>query len=97
VSHYADTKAGLTEAKGTASAQRWRRNGHADTVNSGGLPRRAHRVSERGAGSKRRPGACGGGRETRDVGASAVGCESERLGKRRGLTGELHGPVRENS
>jgi hypothetical protein len=39
-------------------------------------------VSERGAGSKRRSGACGGGWETRDVGASVAGCEGEGLGKR---------------
>jgi hypothetical protein len=54
-------------------------------------------VSERGAGLKRRPGVCGGGRETRDVGASAAGCEVERLGKRRGLTGGVCGRARENS
>jgi hypothetical protein len=53
--------------------------------------------SEWGAGSKRRSGACGGGRETRDVGASTAGCEGGRLGKRKGLTGGFHGPARENS
>jgi hypothetical protein len=33
-------------------------------------------------GSKRRPSACGGGQETRDVGASMAGCEDGRLGTR---------------
>jgi hypothetical protein len=54
-------------------------------------------VSERGAGSKRRLSACGGGRETHDVGASVARCEGERLGKWRGLTGGVRGPARENS
>jgi hypothetical protein len=35
-----------------------------------------------GVGSKRRPGACGGGRETHDMGASMAGCEGRRLGTR---------------
>jgi hypothetical protein len=39
-------------------------------------------VSEWGASAKRRPGACGGGREMRDVGASMVECAGERLGTR---------------
>jgi hypothetical protein len=51
----------------------------------------------RAAGSKRRPGACGGGREMRDVGASATGCEGKRLGKQRGLACGVCGPTRENS
>jgi hypothetical protein len=54
-------------------------------------------VSEWGAGSKRRSGACGGDRETRDVDASTAGCEGGRLGKRRVLTGGVRGPARENS
>jgi hypothetical protein len=37
-SQVADSEAGLTEAKGTTSAQRWQWNGHVDTVNGGGLP-----------------------------------------------------------
>ena len=39
-------------------------------------------VSEWGAGTKRRSGACGGGRETRDVGASMAECAGGRLGTR---------------
>jgi hypothetical protein len=48
-------------------------------------------------GSTRRSGACGGGREMRNVGTSMAGCEGGRLGKRRGLTGGVRGPTRENS
>jgi hypothetical protein len=47
-----------------------------------------------GVGSKRRLGACGGGRETRDVGASMAGCEGKRLGTREWLTGGVRGPAR---
>jgi hypothetical protein len=54
-------------------------------------------VSEWGAGSKRRSGVCGDGRETHNMGTSMAGCEGRRLGKRRGLTGGVHGPARENS
>jgi hypothetical protein len=39
-------------------------------------------VSEWGAGTKRRLGACRGGRETRDVGASMEECAGVRLGTR---------------
>jgi hypothetical protein len=39
----------------------------------------------------------GGGRETRDVGASTVGCAGRRLGKQRSLTGGVRGPAREDS
>jgi hypothetical protein len=35
-----------------------------------------------GVGSKRRSGACRGGRETCDVSASMAGCEGGRLGTR---------------
>jgi hypothetical protein len=81
-------------------------------VDDGGLPRRAQGererrrsaecanergVGERGAGSKRRPGACEGGREMSDVSVSVAGCEGERLGKQWGLTGGVCGPARENS
>jgi hypothetical protein len=39
-------------------------------------------VSEWGACTKRRSGACRGGRETSDVGASMVECSGGRLGTR---------------
>jgi hypothetical protein len=40
-------RGGTYEAKGTVSAQQWRRNGRTDTVNGGGLPGRARRARER--------------------------------------------------
>jgi hypothetical protein len=50
-----------------------------------------------GCGLKKEGGACRGGRETGDVGASTVGSEGGWLGKRRGLTGGVRGPATKNS
>jgi hypothetical protein len=47
MSQVADTEAGLIEAKGMVSAQRWRQNERADMVNGGGLPGRACRAREK--------------------------------------------------
>jgi hypothetical protein len=46
---------------------------------------------------KRRLGAWVGGQETRDVGASTVGCAGKGLRKRRWLMGGVHRTARENS
>jgi hypothetical protein len=54
-------------------------------------------VSEWGAGTKRMSGTCGGGRQTRDVGASMTGCEREVRDRGVWLTCGVHGPARAQS
>jgi hypothetical protein len=49
------------------------------------------------AGSRKRTGAWGSGRETCDMGASTVECAGERLGKGRWLTGGVRGLARADS
>jgi hypothetical protein len=45
-----------------------------------------------GGADSKRVGCVGGGREKRDVGTSMSRCAGGRLGKRRELTGGVHGP-----
>jgi hypothetical protein len=50
-----------------------------------------------GGADSKRAGHVGGGWEKHDVGTSTSRCAGRRLGKRRGLTGGVRGPARENS
>jgi hypothetical protein len=58
------------------------------------LSKGSERVS---AGSKKRSGAWGSSRETRDMGTSMAGFTGGRLGKGRWLIGGVHEPTRANT